>query len=664
MSKIIAIHANHGESTPGRRTPDGKFKEWDLNDAVVDAMEERMVQYEGLQVLRSDGDEGKIIESLKQHVDFAKKHNADLMITVDHNAYQGKWGNHGGTVTLISKQYNAYKEESRKIAKLVSDSIIKLTGMDGRSSSVNEADFYVLREATMPSINIEVGFMDSNKDYPIITDPEWQRKIGFNIADTVAKYYKLKLKEPTSVTEAKGKPVKTQPKFKYTNIPLAASRYSIKAPYSMDDIIGVTLHETDNDAPAINEIAYMQRNDNKVSFHYAVDATGVYQGVPLNRNTWNAGDGTNGTGNRKTISIEIRNNYKTNDLVEYRGGRAIAEKLVGWLMYVYGFEVDNIELAIKQHKDWNGKNCPRRIIADNYLPTFRENAKRHMEAYKDIKTEAPEKGTVKLEEGQRVRIKADAGRYANVDKLIPTWVKNQTHTILRVNEDTRAVLLKEIYSWVKMHDIEGYVGPNPSIPEALEFKIGDMVLVKPGAKSYDGLSVIAQWTTTPKRIDSINGSRVVLDRGNWSTPFNIKDLILVSAGVTPTKPEKPTTGFKVGDVVLVKQGAKSYSGGKVSTAWYLTPKAITELKGKRAVLDGKSWNTAFNTDDLVKSSGILPDQLKVGTRVIFAGTTYATGENVPERYRNKVYTIQQVDLSRERVLLKELYSWVKIRDLK
>jgi len=43
------------------------------------------------------------------------------------------------------------------------------------------------------------------------------------------------------------------------------SRYSIKCPYAMTPT-RVVVHNTANDAPAANEIAYMIRNDNEVSF--------------------------------------------------------------------------------------------------------------------------------------------------------------------------------------------------------------------------------------------------------------------------------------------------------------------------------------------------------------------------------------------------------------
>lgn len=83
----------------------------------------------------------------------------------------------------------------------------------------------------------------------------------------------------------------------------AQSRYAVKCPYKMSPD-RIVVHNTANDAPAQNEVSYMTGNDNEVSFHFAVDDKEVVQGIPFDRNTWNAGDG-NGKGNREGISIEI-----------------------------------------------------------------------------------------------------------------------------------------------------------------------------------------------------------------------------------------------------------------------------------------------------------------------------------------------------------------------
>lgn len=133
------------------------------------------------------------------------------------------------------------------------------------------------------------------------------------------------------------------------------SKYSIKCPYSMTPEY-ITIHTTANDAPAVNEVKYMIGNTNKVSFHFAVDDIEVVQGVPLDRNTWHAGDGTNGTGNRKSISIEICYSKSGGEKFGRAYQNAIA--LVVMMMKQYNIPLSNI----RYHKDWSGKYCPHRLL--------------------------------------------------------------------------------------------------------------------------------------------------------------------------------------------------------------------------------------------------------------------------------------------------------------
>lgn len=154
---------------------------------------------------------------------------------------------------------------------------------------------------------------------------------------------------------------------------VSPSKYNIKCPYTM---VGkkITLHETDNNASANNEIAYMIRNDNQVSFHVAIDDKEAIQGIPFNRNAWHAGDGGNGYGNRNTISIEICKAYDRNrstiNLIEpLKSQHANAEentiKYVAQLCIDEGIVANNEN--IKTHNDWNGKLCPRKILTEKRL---------------------------------------------------------------------------------------------------------------------------------------------------------------------------------------------------------------------------------------------------------------------------------------------------------
>lgn len=76
--------------------------------------------------------------------------------------------------------------------------------------------------------------------------------------------------------------------YTYKKNLVSSSKYSIKCPYSLNPQY-IVIHDTANSAPAANEISYMIRNDNQVSFHIAVDEKEAIQGLPLDRNAWACG---------------------------------------------------------------------------------------------------------------------------------------------------------------------------------------------------------------------------------------------------------------------------------------------------------------------------------------------------------------------------------------
>ena len=134
-----------------------------------------------------------------------------------------------------------------------------------------------------------------------------------------------------------------------------SSKYSIKCPYSMTAEY-ITFHNTYNDATADGEINYMINNNNETSFHFAIDDKEVVQGIPVNRNAWHCGDGGKGTGNRKSIGVEVC--YSMSGGERYRKAEALAIKFIAQLLHERKWNVDRV----KPHRDWSGKNCPHRIL--------------------------------------------------------------------------------------------------------------------------------------------------------------------------------------------------------------------------------------------------------------------------------------------------------------
>ena len=143
--------------------------------------------------------------------------------------------------------------------------------------------------------------------------------------------------------------------MKITQNLVDASKYSIKCPYEMTPT-RIVVHNTANDAPAKNEIAYMLRNNMEVSFHYAVDDKEVVQGIPENRNTWNAGDGGSGKGNREGISIEIC--YSLSGGERFIKAEQNAVELIVDILKRYNWGIDKVT----KHQDYNGKGCPHRTL--------------------------------------------------------------------------------------------------------------------------------------------------------------------------------------------------------------------------------------------------------------------------------------------------------------
>lgn len=153
---------------------------------------------------------------------------------------------------------------------------------------------------------------------------------------------------------------------KVTQNLVPSSKYGIKCPNIINPT-GITVHNTANDASALNEIKYMINNNNEVSFHYAVDDIQAVQGLPLNRNGWHASDG-NGPGNMSTIAIEIC--YSKSGGTKFDKAEENAAELIAQILKERGWGIDRV----KRHYDYapNKKYCPHRTMNkgwDRFLNT-------------------------------------------------------------------------------------------------------------------------------------------------------------------------------------------------------------------------------------------------------------------------------------------------------
>src|SRR5690606_29993348 len=82
----------------------------------------------------------------------------------------------------------------------------------------------------------------------------------------------------------------------------------------------------------------------------------IVQGIPENRNAWHAGDGSNGPGNRKGLSIEIC--YSKSGGTRFIEAEKLAAKFIAYKLKEKGWGIDRV----KKHQDFSGKYCPHRTL--------------------------------------------------------------------------------------------------------------------------------------------------------------------------------------------------------------------------------------------------------------------------------------------------------------
>ena len=194
----IALGAGHGYNTAGKRChkelDPNETREWWLNDRICDYVEAFLKDYEGYELLRlDDSDDGKENIELAVRVNKANTWGADFYLSVHHNA-AGYLFNGGG---IVAYSYPGAGEETVAWRDAMYDALIAHTGLKGnRVAPKATANLYVLRKTTMPAVLLELGFMDSTVDVPIILTEGYAKDCARAIVEVLAERGKLTLKKP------------------------------------------------------------------------------------------------------------------------------------------------------------------------------------------------------------------------------------------------------------------------------------------------------------------------------------------------------------------------------------------------------------------------------------------------------------------------------------
>lgn len=211
----VAFNAGHHKYNPKRclKTIDkNETPEWVLNARICEKVEKLLKAYDGYEFLRIDDRTGetdipvKHVTGKKTRMDKANEWGADFYCGVHHNL--GIKGGKGGGI--VAYTYTNVGDKTKEWQKALYDALIKYTGLKGnRATPLNKANFAECRETKMSAVLLELGFMDSTTDTPIILTEEYADKCAAAIVEVIVKKGGL-TKKPTATETENGKIYRVQ----------------------------------------------------------------------------------------------------------------------------------------------------------------------------------------------------------------------------------------------------------------------------------------------------------------------------------------------------------------------------------------------------------------------------------------------------------------------
>ena len=198
----IALNAGHYMGTPGKRChkslDPNETRENYLNRRVCDKVEAKLKAYDGYQLIRVDDTTGKTDVSIEKRAKKANDFGADIYVSAHHNAL-GKVFSGSGIEAYV---YLKVDDATKKIQKELYNAVIKYTGLKGdRSDPLRKADFAECRLTNMRAVLLELGYMDSKVDVPIILTDKFADQVATGIVEVLVadgKLTKKKVEQPVT----------------------------------------------------------------------------------------------------------------------------------------------------------------------------------------------------------------------------------------------------------------------------------------------------------------------------------------------------------------------------------------------------------------------------------------------------------------------------------
>lgn len=201
----ICIDPGHGKNTPGKRSPDGAFREYEFNRAVAKRLKHHLERH-GVSVFNSCDIESPVDTPLADRCKNANNAKADYYVSIHANAAGtgAEWMTARGWEIF----YCAGSTKGRALAESIQKASIPFLGLKDRGIKTN--GLYVTKHTNMPAVLIEHGFYDNKAECELLKTTAFREKCAIADAKGILQYIGIPWTEEqpsNQTTETKAAPL-------------------------------------------------------------------------------------------------------------------------------------------------------------------------------------------------------------------------------------------------------------------------------------------------------------------------------------------------------------------------------------------------------------------------------------------------------------------------
>lgn len=187
---VIVIDVGHGGSDPGK-VGIGGIKEKDVNLAIACYLRDYLLAQDYTVYMTRDTDcdlsdpsvSNKKRSDLNHRIQFMKDKKAACLISIHQNSYPDTI-QHGAQTF-----YYQGRNEDKAFAQLIQESLLALDSTNTRQIKSTDS-YYILKNASIPAILIECGFLSNPEETARLTDSNYQKELAYAIAIGTCRYLK------------------------------------------------------------------------------------------------------------------------------------------------------------------------------------------------------------------------------------------------------------------------------------------------------------------------------------------------------------------------------------------------------------------------------------------------------------------------------------------